>query len=135
MAETQSAHPYIGVLQTYMRALGDSDYDRIKALFTPEARVLSPFLGETGAMRFFDRLGAASSRNVITPIDIFLSATQQRHATAYFQYDWTVRDGTLITFRVMDLFRFEASGTRVEYLNLIYDTHPVRNSVGNKYES
>ena len=127
-------HPYVSVLQTYMAALGQSDYATVTSLFAPGGKVLSPFLGEMPAIPFFDRLDGASSKNVITPIDIFLSTTDKNHATAYFQYDWTVRDGTLITFKVMDLFTFEPEGNKVTYLNIIYDTHPIRASAGNKYE-
>ena len=126
--------PYVSVLQTYMTALGQSDYATVKSLFAPGAKVLSPFLGEMPAIPFFDRLAGASAKNVITPIDIFVSTTEKNHATAYFQYDWTVRDGTLITFKVMDLFTFEPKGNKVTYLNLIYDTHPIRAAAGNKYE-
>ena len=125
---------YTAVLQTYMKALGDSDYSTIKSLFAPNGKVLSPFLGEMDAAQFFDRLAEASSENVITPIDIFVSATDKNHATCYFQYDWTVRDGTLISFKVMDWFTFAEGTEKIEYLNLIYDTHPVRSTAGNKYE-
>lgn len=128
-------NPYTSVLQTYMNALGNSDYGAIKQLFSPNGRVISPFLGDMPAGPFFDRLAGASTRNVITPIDIFLSATGKHHATAYFRYDWTVRDGTLISFKVMDLFTFEPASDRVVRLDLIYDTHPIRMSAGNKYEA
>jgi hypothetical protein len=128
-------HPYVAVLQTYMAALGRSDYATVKGLFAPGGKVLSPFLGEMAAGAFFDRLAGASARNVITPIDIFLSTTEAQHATAYFRYDWTVHDGTLISFKVMDLFSFDAGSDKVSYLDLIYDTHPIRISAGNKYES
>ena len=127
-------HPFVSILQTYMVALGQSDYTTVKSLFAPGGKVLSPFLGEMPASPFFDRLAGASTQNVITPIDIFLSNTEKNHATAYFQYDWTVRDGTLITFKVMDLFTFEPDTNKVTYLDLIYDTHPIRVSAGNKYE-
>ncbi len=127
-------HPYISILQTYMTALGQSDYATIKRLFAPGGKVLSPFLGEMPAAPFFDRLAEASARNVITAIDIFLSSTAKNRATAYFQYDWTVRDGTLITFKVMDLFTFDPGTDKVTYLELIYDTHPIRATAGNKYE-
>ena len=126
--------PFISVLQTYMKALGESDYSTIKSLFVPHGKVLSPFLGEMDAGQFFDRLAEASSENVITPIDIFVSATDKSHATCYFQYDWTVRDGTLISFKAMDLFTFAEGSEEIEYLNIIYDTHPVRSTAGNKYE-
>lgn len=128
-------HPYVRVLKTYMSALGESDYDTVKSLFAPAGKVKSPFLGEMPVGPFFDRLAGASSKNVITPIDIFLSDSGQNHATAYFRYDWTVRDGTVITFKVMDLFTFGSDVDKVTYLDLIYDTHPIRVSAGNKYES
>lgn len=127
-------HPYVRVLKTYMAALGQSDYLTLKSLFAPGGKVRSPFLGEMPSGPFFDRLASASTKNVITPIDIFLSSAEKHHATAYFQYDWTVRDGTLITFKVMDLFTFEPDSDKVASLDLIYDTHPIRTSAGNKYE-
>ncbi|MDQ0574133.1 nuclear transport factor 2 family protein [Agromyces albus] len=126
---------YANVLHTYMEALGRSDYATIVGLFAPEGTVRSPFLGEMPAEPFFDRLGQASETNVITPIDVFLSEGDMRRAVAYFQYDWTVRDGSLITFKVMDLFSFAPDGgDKVTYLDLIYDTHPIRETHGNKYE-
>ena len=127
-------HHYVRVLQAYMEALGRSDYGTVKSLFTPGGRVTSPFLGDMPAGPFFDRLAGASAKNVITPIDIFLSNSGKNHATAYFRYDWTVRDGTLITFKVMDLFTFEPDTGKVTHLDIIYDTHPIRASAGNKYE-
>jgi SnoaL-like domain len=127
-------HPYVRVLRTYMDALGRSDYGAVISLFTSDGLVKSPFLGEMAAGPFFDRLAGASAKNVITAIDIFVSDSGKNHATAYFQYDWTVRDGTLITFKVMDLFTFERDSDKVTYLEIIYDTHPIRASAGNKYE-
>ena len=52
-----------------------------------------------------------------------------------FRYDWTVNDGTLITFNVMDLFEFRPGTDKVSALTLIYDTQPIRQTAGNKYES
>jgi hypothetical protein len=126
---------YAQVLQTYMDALGRSDYVTIAGLFTADGKVRSPFLGEMAAEPFFDRLAQASETNVITPIDIFLSESGAPNAVAYFQYDWTVRDGTLISFKVMDLFHFAPESDRITYLDIVYDTFPIRDSHGNKYES
>jgi hypothetical protein len=127
-------HSYRHVLETYMDALGRSDYATIKGLFSPDGRVISPFLGEMAAEPFFDRLAGASETNVITPIDIFLSESESPRAVAYFQYDWTVTDGTIITFKVMDYFEFAPESNLVTSLDLIYDTHPIRVEHGNKYE-
>lgn len=127
-------NPYIDVLTTYMRALGESDYAVIKRLFAVGGAVHSPFLGEMAADKFFDRLAGASEVNTITPIDIFISGTEANRAACYFQYDWTVRGGSTVSFKVMDLFTFEPGTDRITRLELIYDTHPVRMKVGNKYE-
>ena len=127
--------PYAQVLQTYMDALGRSDYLTVAGLFAADGKVRSPFLGEMAAEPFFDRLAKASETNVIRPIDIFLSESGAPNAVAYFQYDWTVRDGSLISFKVMDLFRFAPDSDQITYLDIIYDTHPIRETYGNKYES
>ena len=113
---------YEAVLRRYMQALGASDYATIKSLFAEDGTVTSPFLGLMPARDFFDRLGGATKGNVITPIDVFLPSGDQKHAVAYFRYDWTVNDGTLITFNVMDLFEFRSGTDKVGALNLIYDT-------------
>lgn len=126
---------YSDVLHTYMELLGRSDYATIAGLFAPDGIVRSPFLGEMPAEPFFDRLGQASKMNVITPIDVFLSEGNTTRAVAYFQYDWTVKDGSLITFKVMDLFTFAPDSDKVTHLDLIYDTHPIRETHGNKYVS
>jgi len=125
---------YIAVMRRYMAALHAADYPAIVALFAPGGRVVSPFLGEMEAGPFFERLGGASAKNVITPIDVFVSAGDTPRATAFFRYDWTVNDGTLISFDVMDLFEFEPGSDKVRRLSLIYDTHPIRATAGNKYE-
>ncbi len=127
-------HPHVTALQTYMKALGEATMPPSRTSSPLMEKVLSPFLGEMAAGPFFDRLGEASSQNVITPIDIFLSATGKNKAAAYFRYDWTLRDGTLITFKVMDLFTFDPDSNKVKYLDLIYDTYPIRSTAGNKYE-
>lgn len=129
------AHKYEIVLRHYMAALGASDYATIKSLFTDDGTVTSPFLGHMNAHAFFDRLGGATQQNLITPIDVFLPTSPQEHAVAYFRYDWTVNDGTVITFNVMDLFTFAPGTDKISALDLIYDTHPIRQTAGNKYES
>ena len=72
---------------------------------------------------------------MIASIDVFLPSGDQRHAVAYFRHEWTEKDGTLITFNVMDLFEFRSGTDKVGALTLIYDTHAIRQTAGNKYES
>jgi hypothetical protein len=124
---------YRAVVQTYMDALGRGDYAAIKELFDPDARVISPF-GEIAAGPFFDEVAEASETNVITPIDIFLSASGGARAIAYFQYEWTAKGGTPITFKAIDHFTFSPGSGLVSSLDVIYDTHPIRAALGDELE-
>jgi hypothetical protein len=100
-------HAYEKVLRTYMKALDEGDYVTIKGLFSDAGEVQSPFIGLNKAASFFDQLSGATTNNVITPIDVFLSQDDKEHAVAYFQYDWTVTDGTLkhFGFNLIDIQR------------------------------
>ena len=61
-------------------------------------------------------------------------ATRVARSAAYLRYDWTVNDGTLLTFNVMDLFAFHDGSDKVRALTLIYDTPPIWQTAGNRYE-
>lgn len=126
---------YEAALRRYMEALGASDYATIKSLFADDGTVTSPFLRLMPARDFFDKLGGAKKGNVIAPIDGFLPSGHEQHAVAFFWYDWMVNDGTLITFHVMDLLEFRPGTDKVGALTLIYATHPIRQTGGNKYKS
>ena len=47
-------------------------------------------------------------------------------------YDWGLKDGSAVQFECVDVFEFDESG-RVERMVIVYDTHPVREVVGDKY--
>jgi hypothetical protein len=70
------------------------------------------FLGAVKALDFFPRLAQASSRSVITLIDLFMSAQPSPdilRVAAYFRYDWTLSDGRLVDFTAVDVFSFRAT--------------------------
>ena len=123
------------MLRAYMAALDAGDYGTIVSLFLPAGMVTSPFLGTMRADEFFPQLARASSNNKITPIDVFVSESGANHAVAYFEYDWTMADGSSVVFKVMDLFVFASSSNQFASLEIISDTHPTRSEHGNKYQS
>ncbi len=122
-------------LRDYMTALGNADYQAICRQFTTDGLVTSPFLGTMPAGQFFDQLGRASSNNAITPIDLFFSGSDADHAIAYFRYDWTMADGSVVVFNAMDLFGFQPETAQFTALDIIYDTHPIRSEHGDKYQN
>lgn len=88
------------------------------------------------ARDFFPRLAQASRQSVITLIDLFASV-QPVDATvrvaAYFRYDWTLSDGRLVDFPCVDVFGFRTDSDRIDSMHIVYDTHPLREGVGDKY--
>ncbi|MGN7983306.1 nuclear transport factor 2 family protein [Burkholderia sp. 22313] len=123
---------YTRQVDTYLKALERGDVAAICALFTPDARIFSPFLGWMAPLPFFEKVAAASGRSRITPIDICVSATGARRATGYFVYDWVLKDGSAVQFECVDVFEFD-DDARIERMIIVYDTHPVRSTVGDKY--
>ena len=121
-------------IQMYLKHLERGDVDAICALLTPDAQICSPFLGWMDVRDFFEKVVGASSQSTITPIDICISAMVAPRATAYFIYDWVLKDGTAVRFHCVDIFEFNA-GHLIERMNIVYDTHPVRSVVGDKYSS
>jgi len=52
---------------------------------------------------------------------------------AYFRYDWTLNDGRLVDFGCVDVFGFRPGGVLIDSMHIVYDTHPLRGQVGDKY--
>ncbi|TGN98126.1 nuclear transport factor 2 family protein [Burkholderia sp. USMB20] len=123
---------YTRQVDTYLKALESGDVAAICALFTPDAQIFSPFLGWMSPRPFFEKVAAASGPSRITPIDICVSATGARRATGYFVYDWGLKDGTAVQFECVDVFEFD-DDARIERMIIVYDTYPIRSTVGDKY--
>ena len=123
---------YTQQVRTYLKALERGDVAAICALFAPDARIFSPFLGWMQAAPFFAKVSEASGQSTIRPIDICVSTTGARRATGYFIYDWVLKDGSAVRFECVDVFEFDANGL-VERMIIVYDTYPIRSTVGDKY--
>lgn len=119
------------MVKRYFELLTASDIDGILALFEDDAIVNSPFLGTMRASEFFRKLESASTANRLTVFDVLLGEGGNS-AAAHFEYDWTLKSGDKIVFQGVDYFRFGPSG-RFASMSIFYDTHPVREDVGDKY--
>jgi ketosteroid isomerase-like protein len=117
----------------YLAALEAGDADRVLALFAADGWVLSPMLGRMSAREFFPKVVAASSATRLTVRDVLVSAEGHPRAVGYFLYEWWLRDGSKVAFECADVFNFDPSTGRIESLIILYDTHPIRGLVGDKY--
>lgn len=123
-------------VRTYLQRLHASDTAGLIATFEDDGVVHSPFLGSMKASDFFQKLAQASSKSVITLIDLFASvqaADQRVRVAAYFRYDWTLNDGREVDFTCVDVFTFRVGSSRIQDMQIVYDTHPLREQVGDKY--
>lgn len=132
MVISSNALAYIEVVDRYLALLAAGDVQGIVSLFSPEGTVDSPFLGIQPASRFFDQLKAATRRSVIEHREVFVSAIGSRRASTCFTYRWELADGAQVSFRCVDLFDFDERGL-IETMTIVYDTAPIRASVGDKY--
>ena len=126
----------LDTVRTYLGHLHASDTAGLVSTFAPDGMVHSPFLGAMLARDFFPKLAQASSRSVITLIDLLASvqpADDGVRVAAYFRYDWTLSDGRLVDFTCVDVFGFAPGSDRIASMHIVYDTHPLREQVGDKY--
>ena len=126
----------LDTVRAYLAYLHASDTVGLISTFEDDGVVHSPFLGTMKARDFFPKLKQASSQSVITLIDLFASVQSQDdivRVAAYFRYDWTLSDGRLVDFICVDVFGFRPSSNRIHSMHIVYDTHPLRERVGDKY--
>ena len=121
------------LVRTYFERMSASDIDGIISLFEDDAFVVSPFLGTMHANDFFKKLGKASNRSTLTVFDVLIGEKGDS-AAAHFEYDWTLIGGEQFVFQGVDYFKFGPSGLFAS-MSIFYDTHPVREDVGDKYAS
>ena len=117
----------------YLSALEAGDAEQAASLFVPDGWVQSPFLGRLSVRDYVNRVASASSKAKLTVYDVLVSAEGHLRAVAYYQYDWSLKDGSNVTFDCADVFNFDSDTGRIESIVLVYDTDPVRAVVQNKY--
>ena len=120
-------------VRRYLTALEAGDAEKAAALFVPTGCVQSPFLGRLPVRDYVAKVASASSNARLTVYDVLVSAEGQLRAVAYYQYDWSLKDGTRVSFDCADVFNFDAESGHIESIVLVYDTHPVRGVVEHRY--
>lgn len=128
--------PQLDTVRSYLQHLHASDTAGLISTFESDGVVHSPFLGTMKARDFFPKLAQASRQSVITLIDLFASVQPTDgvvRVAAYFRYDWTLSDGRLVDFTCVDVFGFRPGSDRIDSMHIVYDTHPLRERVGDKY--
>ena len=120
-------------VRNYLSALEAGDADKAAALFVADGWVQSPFLGRLPVREFVRKVTSSSISSTLTVHDVLVSAEGHLRAVGYYLYDWTLKDGSKVSFDCADIFNFDADTGRIASIVLVYDTHPVRGVVAQKY--
>ena len=121
----------VAFVQRYFELMTASDIEGIIDMFEQDGIVISPFLGTMAARDFYRKLGNASQASKLTVFDVLLG-NAGGSAAAHFEYDWLLASGDRLIFRGIDYFRFGPSD-KFASMEIFYDTHPLREDVGDKY--
>lgn len=124
--------PYVDSVVQYLAHLERGDVDALSALFSANAQVFLPFLGWMSPHPFFTKVRDASGQSRIETLDILVSAQGAARAMGYFIYHWQLKDASMVHFGCADMFDFDPEG-RIARMTIVYDTHPIRAEVGDKY--
>jgi len=134
MSSPNATHPRVQAVERYLACLQAGDVEGLSAEFSDDAQVFSPFLGWMSPRPFFQKVVEASGQSRIETLDILVSAQGAPRVIGYFIYHWQLKDGSMVHFDCADVFDFDAEG-RIARMTIVYDTHPVRALVGDKYGS
>jgi hypothetical protein len=120
-------------VRNYLSALEAGDAEKAASLFVADGWVQSPFLGRLPVREFVRKVTSSSTSSTLTVHDVLVSAEGHLRAVGYYLYDWTLKDGSKVSFDCADIFNFDADTGRIASIVLVYDTHPVRGVVAQKY--
>ena len=112
------------IAKCYLEYLHNGTIDRLLQLFSQEAIVDSPLYGIRKASDFYQELQADTLRSELELLGIF-DEENRSDLAVYFRYRWTLKNGEVVSFDVVDIIRFDAS-QKIEKLKIIYDTALVR---------
>ena len=117
------------LVDEYLAAIETADAGRILALFTEHATVNSPLYGVIPAREFYPRLFSDTARSRLRLRSVMVGETSENRPTVafWFDFDWTLSDGTNAPFTVVDVTELDPDG-RILRLHILYDTAPLRES-------
>lgn len=116
------------IAQHYLKALNESDLDKVLALFTDDAVIISPLYGEMSARSFYQALFADTQKSETQLLNSFHSIENPQTLGLHFRYTWTLQSGEVVSFEVVDVFELSEDQTRFSKLTIIYDTYQIRDA-------
>ncbi|MBX2829535.1 MAG: nuclear transport factor 2 family protein [Flavobacteriaceae bacterium] len=114
--------------QVYLEALRESNLEGVVNLFSEAGEVLSPIYGRKPAREFYEILFKDTRESIVTLKGVFQELDNPRCFTIYFTYQWTIANGEIVNFEVVDIIELDENN-KIKSLTIIYDTKESRPAI------
>lgn len=108
------------IAETYIDRLEKGDIEGVISLFSYAGIVISPLYGKKSASDFYKEL-ANDTKSSELEIKTIFENEESNSVALYFNYKWTLANGALVVFDVVDILIFDDQN-KVTELRIIYDT-------------
>ena len=116
----------MNLVDDYLAAIEAADLPGVLRLFAEGGMVDSPLYGTLPATKFYPALFRDTASSRLTHRATMTGAGPTGDVVSFwFDFDWTLADGTPAPFTVVDVAELDAEG-RIQRLHIIYDTAPLR---------
>ena len=117
----------IQVAKQYLHYLERGSIQEVVDLFSEDGVVHSPIYGTLSAKTFYKLLSDDTQASKLELKDIFETSNSKTLAL-YFNYIWTLKNGDLVNFDVVDIIKFNEQHKIID-LKIIYDTQHSRKAI------
>lgn len=117
----------VDIAKLYIKHLEHNEIDKVVELFSKDGIVHSPIYGSKPANEFYRVLQEDTAQSKLQLNGVF-EESQSNRLAIYFKYLWTLKNGDLIDFDVVDIIVFDTFN-KIEELTIIYDTTKSRPAI------
>ena len=113
----------------YQEALNRKDFDSIIDLFTANATVKAPLLGEQDARAFHAHVFESGGYAVTRLTNVFDGLHKARSVALQFLYTWTFPGGRTVSVEGVSIFEIDEERRKFKRLTVIYDPTEIRRNL------
>ena len=113
----------------YQEALNRKDLESILDLFTVDASVKAPLLGELDVVSFHHRVFESCGYAVTRLTNVFDGLHHARSVALQFMYTWTFPGGRQASVEGMSVFELDEERKKFNRLTVIYDPTEFRRNL------
>ncbi|MBK4735208.1 nuclear transport factor 2-like protein [Noviherbaspirillum pedocola] len=110
----------------YRIAVRDRDFDKVLAIFTPDAEIITPLKGTCDVKSYHLWLFKTVKKSTVKVKNVFQALNGDISIAVQSDYEWLMHDDQLIHFGGMSVFEFTPDKRHIRKMTTFYDTSLVR---------